>query len=318
MNNKVFRPGFATPSSLKASPRREGSADSPSRSAMAERGASSRTMGVMRVLVTLVGLLWCALVSRADTHYVSLDGTNDSVNGYITWAGAATQIQWAINAAAAGETVLVSNGTYNLTNQIFVTNNITVQSLNGTNVTIVNGNYPAGTNRCFYISNGVLDGLTVSNGYASGVYYTQGGGGIYIETGSVFNCFIYGNYCSNKNNIAVGGGICIKGSGIVSNCTVISNTISTNAVQWWTGGGGGIGTWNASGTIMNSRISGNMASNIGGGLYLGGDVDFTIIVTNCLVDGNSATRGCGGACLYYSSVMKNCVISNNIVTDTGA
>jgi len=67
----------------------------------------------------VASLFWVgALVSRADMHYVSLNGTNDSVNGYITWGGAATNIQWAVNAAsgATADTVLVSNGTYNLTN----------------------------------------------------------------------------------------------------------------------------------------------------------------------------------------------------------
>ncbi|MBU4211037.1 MAG: hypothetical protein KKD33_00480, partial [Verrucomicrobia bacterium] len=62
---------------------------------------SSRTTGVMRVFVTLVGLLWVgAFMSRADTHYVSLDGDNTSpyTNG---WASAATQIQWAMDQAIA-------------------------------------------------------------------------------------------------------------------------------------------------------------------------------------------------------------------------
>ena len=67
-----------------------------------------------------------------DTHYVSLNGTNNSpyTNG---WANASTNIQWAINVATNGDTVLVSNGTYNLTNTISITTTkaVTLLSLKG-------------------------------------------------------------------------------------------------------------------------------------------------------------------------------------------
>ena len=132
--------------------------------------------------------------SYSDTHYVSLNGTNDAGGGYTTWEGASTQIQWAVDAAANGETVLVSNGTYfcwgiytNIsmittnssvsppttnwpttnTAMVVITNSITLKSLSGfyTN-TVINGNFPAYTNaRGIYIANtgAVLDGFTITN-----------------------------------------------------------------------------------------------------------------------------------------------------------
>ena len=52
-------------------------------------------------------------VLQADaTRYVSLTGGNTPP--YNTWARAARDIQTAVNAAANGELVLVSNGTYAL------------------------------------------------------------------------------------------------------------------------------------------------------------------------------------------------------------
>jgi len=85
--------------------------------------------------------------SYSDTHYVSLNGTNDADGKYTNWVGAATQIQWAVDAATNGETVLVSNGTYycsgittcvlgGVTNaaMIVITNSITLKSFSGSYV----------------------------------------------------------------------------------------------------------------------------------------------------------------------------------------
>jgi len=267
-----------------------------------------------KIFVSLVCLLWVgALVSRADTHYVSLAGTNDSGHNYDTWSGAATNIQWAVDAAAATvDTVLVSNGTYNLTNQISIAKNITVQSLYGTNSlatsSIINGNYPNYTNRCVYITNvasAILDGFIISNGYALGPTKTiyDGGGGVQIKTaGTVRNCLIYGN---NANGGTLGGGgICLNGGGLVSNCTVLSNTVGTGGVQY----GGGV--YMSAGLMVASRICGNVCnSQHGGGVY----VDTAGIISNCTVYNNSSEVYDDGG-IYATgagSIITDCVISNN-------
>ncbi len=283
----------------------------------------SRTIGVMRILtlakpwaktgcLTLVGLLWFGVLTlRADTHYVSLDGTNDVANGYNTWAGAATQIQWAVDTAAASDMVLVSNGTYTLTNQIYVTNNCTLKSLNGTNVTFINGNYPNVTIRCLYVSNSVLDGFTVSNGYNVSDSI-GGGGGVFLKNGSVLNCLICWNVCSNSAANFGGGGICFDGTGnIISNCAVLNNTVpdTVDGGGNRNKGGGVFAPTTGDGIMIASRISGNTAGS-GGGLYNNG-----FVVTNCVVDGNQAQTHGGGIALEASYVT-DCVISNNVVTDT--
>ncbi|MBU4257627.1 hypothetical protein KKC04_04425, partial [Patescibacteria group bacterium] len=287
--NNVSHPGFATQASPKASPRREGFAE-----------ASSRRMNTMRVFVMIAGLpamlrtrpqrwrvatagwvalqaglLWFgALTLWADTHYVSLDGTNDSVNGYITWSGAATQIQWAVSAAGVNDTVLVSNGIYNLTNRISIAANITVRSLNGTNVTIVDGGYPAMTNQCFYMTAGTLDGFTIRNGCTTNITTQEGGGGVQLNgiNINVLNCLIYGNCVTNTNSAPFwyvgGGGIFLSDScngSIISNCTIVSNAVSSGS------SGGGIGLW-SEGLIVASRISGNWAPTAGGIFMIHGTV----------------------------------------------
>ena len=129
-------------------------------SLMAHTSAASSKLGCFMNKFTLAALLlWSAgvLVSRADpAHYVSLAGTNDVGHNYNTWAGAATQIQWAVDVATNTdntESICVSNGTYNLTNQIVITNAITLYSFKGRDLTIINGNFPAYSNRCLWVSN---------------------------------------------------------------------------------------------------------------------------------------------------------------------
>ena len=61
--------------------------------------------------LTIIALLLAASNLSADTHYVSLGSTNPTPP-YTNWATAATNIQQAVDAAAAGDVIVVTNGTY--------------------------------------------------------------------------------------------------------------------------------------------------------------------------------------------------------------
>jgi hypothetical protein len=219
------------------------------------------------------------------THYVSLDSTNP-VAPFLLWATAATNIQDAIDAAAAGDVVLVSNGVYATgwrmasgTNRVAVTNAVTVQSVNGPALTIIQGQ--SGLIQCAYLINGaVLSGFTLTNGY--GGVWCQSTNAVITNT-VIINCF-YGQ----------GGGAY---NGTLNNCTLIGNT----AVGY---GGGAYRC-----TLNNCLLTGNSVPATEVTIYTGseGGGAFECILNNCLLTGNSAGDG-GGA---DNSTLNNCTLVGN-------
>ncbi|MCX6992604.1 MAG: right-handed parallel beta-helix repeat-containing protein [Kiritimatiellaeota bacterium] len=221
--------------------------------------------------------------------------------------------------------------------------------------TIIDANIPgaATTNRHFTLSNywATLAGFTLTNG-SDRSYTTNAasGGSICLQYGIVTNCIIMRNYALNPHSDysrAGGGGICMGvnsaqypdiGSGGVWNCTISGNSAYKN--------GGGIliyskGPWR----IANCTISGNSASgaqNAGGGIYANSSAAGTII-SNCWVVSNYSLQYAGGMFLGYSAqchnsfimgntaaahqgggvrmntstMLRNCLIANNIANGTG-
>jgi hypothetical protein len=232
----------------------------------------------------------------ATTRYVSLASTNP-VPPYAGWSTAAINIQDAIDASTNGELILVTNGVYqtggraanglDVTNRITVTKHITVQSVNGPELTIIQGyQVPGaltGTNavRCAYLTNGAtIIGFTFTNGAT--------GTGNYAEGGGVF---------------------CGSASDIVSNCVLVGNYVGTSRSSYSSYAGGAF-----SGTLFNCVIASNQA---GGGSGAGQS-----ILHNCLITRNAdgdAVHGCTLTdCTIVSneagagySTLSNCVVIGN-------
>jgi len=226
----------------------------------------------------------------------------------------------AVNVAADGNTVWVSNGVYVLTNQVVIDKAITLKSLNGRAATSINGNYPWTTNRCLYVSNAyaTVDGFSISNGWANtNVYPNNGyGGGVYLKNGTVINCLVSSNYAAWR-----GGGVFCQGNNqnTVSNCV-----IEYNKAEW---GGGGIcdaGGATPRVSIVNCNISRNIggASECGGGIrQYGGSTNLTI--RNCVISYNRVanatgpTYGGAGIILAQTGFVENCTIVGNTLTGSG-
>ena len=146
----------------------------------------------------------------------------------------------------------------------------------------------------------VLDGFTITAGYADGESPDNRGGGMYNESGSptVTNCtFFYNKAFGN------GGGMYNEsGSPTVTNCTFFYNKAFGN--------GGGMYNYNSQPMVTNSTFRANTAEGLGGGMH-NDESDPT--VTNCTFSGNSAWDEGGGMCNYTNSspTVVNCTFSNN-------
>jgi parallel beta-helix repeat protein len=271
-------------------------------------------------------------VPGPSVRYVNLNNTNP-VAPYLNWSAAATNIQDAIDASVNGDTVLVTNGVYQvggrvvyglLTNRVVINKAITVQSVNGPATTTIRGNRPHGNSavRCVYLtSNAVLTGFTLVGGATRTTGDTlreESGGGAWCESTNarLINCLI-------NSNVAwlSGGG---ESFGMLSNCFLAGNT-ATN--------GAGGGTY--FGVLNNCMLSNNFALTAGGGAYSnilngctlvsntsrgnyaggnsGGGGATLSSLNSCTLAGNYSISGGGAA----QSTLNFCTISSNSVSSTG-
>jgi len=254
----------------------------------------------------------------ASTNYV---WTNSPYEGapYNAWTNAAHVLQTAVDAASAGDTVLVTNGLYNtggrvtpgyaLTNRVCITNAIMLRSVNGPAVTFikgqeaVGGGHGNGAVRCVYLnSNASLIGFTLTNGYnmtSGDNYYDKGGGGIMLFAGTtVSNCTFSRNYGYSR-----AGGALFYSGGTANNCIFDGNVANRGgAAELYTGG-----------TMNNCILSNNVAiTSFGGGVrFVGAGT-----LNNCLIVSNSAVGG-GGVSFESGGTIKSCTLFGNMATSRG-
>ncbi|MCA9071964.1 MAG: hypothetical protein KDA84_23715, partial [Planctomycetaceae bacterium] len=219
-------------------------------------------------------------------------------------------IQAAIDAALAGDTILINGGSDRTHTEQGVTvyKNVIIQGdVSGTRVVVQAAAMPGvATNRVFRVSPGAsteISNLSIRHGMSANF-----GGGIYNDRGTLTlaNCTIAQNSAGS-----FGGGI-YSGGGTSSILVVTDCTITQNSA----GAGGGIACSFGMLTMTNSTVSQNRSLQSGGGLnfYAG---DHTI--TNSTISQNTASSG--GA-IFNSfgriSVVNSNIFQNSAFSEAGA
>jgi hypothetical protein len=277
---------------------------------------------------------WIALASHnltGTTLYVSLDSPNPSPP-YATWATAAHFIQDAVAAASPGDEIVVTNGVYRTgtveitglqlgidwyetlgLSRIALTNAVTVRSVNGPDVTVIEGSQPDPVTglgldvRCAILGkDSVLSGFLLTKGSArndefpgflrgagggtfSGAWVGSWSDGWFWPCGTVTNCVF------RANSAETGGGAF---GGKIYNSILAENSAS---------GEGGAAYFS---TLVACRVIGNRAS--GGGGVSDCSVLDSILTANKAEWGGAAQSSGQGWCALYS-----CTITDNEAIQSG-
>ncbi|MFN2352830.1 MAG: hypothetical protein ABR497_12890, partial [Kiritimatiellia bacterium] len=257
---------------------------------------------------------------------------------YTDWHTAAAHIQDAINAAVAGETILVGPGWYNLptnavvspdgaNNVVFADKLLTLHSIDGSTATIIDGE---GVNRCMTISYSqssprfILDGFTLTNGYApvgGAIYYDTGPTKTYNMHSEIHNCVVTDNTAENY-----GGATSVEIDGTaVRAIMVVSNSVFRNNTALTQDGGAIYRVTHSPFYIYDSIFENNTATASGkkGGALRFDSNNQATVIHNSVFRGNrasTATGGQGGA-IFTSRLsldMRNCLLIDNQAREGGA
>lgn len=171
---------------------------------------------------------------------------------------------------------------------VWMGNNSTLTS-NGLNISDNISNCNGGG--IFLNGTNTLDGtsLTISGNRANNPY-GDGGGGIFVRGGTI-TMTVPAIVSGNRSTHYYGGGVFLQGSSLTaSNLTVSGNTASNN------GGGVYLGAWSGNGsnsTLTGTvHVTGNTSSKQGGGMYL--SKGSTLSLTDSQIDDNVSKTEKGG------------------------
>jgi hypothetical protein len=182
--------------------------------------------------------------------------------------------------------------------------------------------------------------VTIDGAAAPGLSISGGGSVRVFEISAGATATIRNLILTNGYGFQLAGGVLNNGSLTLDHVVVTGNTMTTNAGDFWQGGGGiynGNGAsldlvdstvsgnnagWSGGGiysffntttTIVRSTISGNVSNDVGGGIRSLGNMT----IANSTISGNTATGWHGGAIFQTDGnvAISSSTIANNIAPD---
>lgn len=212
----------------------------------------------------------------------------------------------ALSSVSADAQVILMDGIH-YTDNLFISNrSLALKSMNGANVTIIDGN---NTNSCLNLVYGsfTINGITFRNckktsnsGAIGNANQNNSGGALYIQTASVsiFNMIFI------ENEAEIGGAIAfLDGSFMIFNCLIKNNKAKN---------GGALFIQNADVSISYTEINDNLAQVVGGGIILiQGSMN---IYSYCKLQNNLANNSFNQAGAFENSEI---VIRDHTVYDKG-
>ena len=262
----------------------------------------------------------CAVLSlvaskmSANTYYVATSGGSNDNDG-LTPATAWADVWHAVDQASDHDTILLGDGTHYFpsatSENLLVTNAITIQSVNGPTACRIRGHYWKTASSTAQRGKRVLN-LNHRDAVFAGITIYDAkdgdtGGGAYVQAGTMTNCIVRG--CSV---FGYGGGVRQSG-GLITCCVISNNTGSAGHQQ-------AVGVNMSGGTLENCLIADNRLTVNGGNSQKGGGIfvnGANCVVRNCTVVKNKALRGAGIYINNSSAKVSNCISYGNIATVSG-
>ncbi|MFH1194402.1 MAG: right-handed parallel beta-helix repeat-containing protein [bacterium] len=314
-------------------------------------------------------------LNSPTTQIIYVSNIAGGANNGSTWNDAYLSLSSALNAAIQYDQIWVAKGTYfptsgtdrsisfEMKNDVkiyggFSGDESSIGERNdygsgGDNETVLSGNIndtETNTDNSYHVisnSSGInttalLDGFTISGGYADGSDENINGGGMHNSDASpkINNCIFINNYagdegggmanytgsapeisnCTFNNNTVIGitsayngggGAICNYGSSpTITNCIFINNTADDNDYDDESGGGAISNKYSSSPQITACFFKNNIANFNGGGIDNSWFSNPEVV--NCVFTGNTAVYGGGFSSQHDTSpIVTNCSFSGN-------
>ncbi len=247
----------------------------------------------MRPACTALLIVLCGIpFAQAQTTRYAWTNSPSPATPFTNWDTAARSLQEAIDACAAGDTVVATDGVYEtggrampglaLTNRVLITNAITLRSVNGPLSAIIRGQGPAGASavRGAFLTNGAtLSGFLVENGWTLDAADPGAG--------------------ADKT----GAGVLAFAGCMVTNCHLNNNTASGSGGGFSTASGFGLGDPTL---LVDCMLEYNTSSNGGGAYLFGGSI------SHCTFRSNTVTYGFGGGAFAVNAEVSDCLFVGNL------